>query len=125
MYDDISRKTERKVVAIFLAFIFLFACFWVSKLQHVHVESVVRKEVGNAVEYVIEVSNPTEEDVSATIGLTTGNEANEGATPYGSITHKKEFEVESKSTRRVKFRFEADETIILGGKYSAVVLRTD
>lgn len=125
MYDDISRKTERKVIAIFLAFVLLFGYLGISKLQFVHVDSVLRKEVGNAVEYVIEVSNPTEKDVRATIGLTTGTEANDGAVPYGCRTHKKEFKVESKSTSRVKFRFEANQANLLGGKYSAAVLKTD
>ena len=107
MYDDISPKLERKIVGSFLLVALLFGALSISRGQSVHVESVVReKQNDGSVEYVVEIVNPTERYVKATVCLVTGTGANDGAIPAGVARHKKGFSINSSSTRIVEFSFE-------------------
>ena len=83
MYDDISPKLERKIVGGFLLVAVLFGALAFTRGQSVHVGSVVREAVKDgSVDYLVEVVNPTDKYITATVSLATGTEGPVRPVPF-------------------------------------------
>ena len=125
-YGKTKPKTERRIMAVFWSIAAVFGLLMIFHLKSVHVESVNRiDEKDGAVLYIIDVVNPTRDPVLATLCLTTGNAANDGAVPAASVTHKRLCQVPANDRVSTEIRFEASQARFLGRVHSAKVCDID
>lgn len=126
MYGKTPPRYEKKILAVFWSVVLAIGllAFW--HFASVHVESVKRvKESDGSIVYLIDVANPTNDDVTATVCLITGTAANDGAIPYGTLGHDKRCEVPAHDRVSVEIRFDPKTARFLGGSYSATICDAD
>ena len=122
MYSTTNPKIERKIIPIFWAIVFATGILAFNHARSVHVTSVRRnKEDDGAVVFAVEVTNPTEHKVFATVRLAAGTAASDSASPWGSVGYQKTCEVPANDTAVVEFRYKPTHARFLGKHYSASI----
>lgn len=126
MYGKTHPRMERKILAIFWSIAFFFGVLTVCHIRSVHVTSVRRKtEDDRAIVFLVEVANPTNDQVSACIRLAASTGPNCSAAPWGSIEHDRKVVIPAGQTVVAEFRFNRSQSRFFGGAYSASVVTVE
>ena len=122
MYGKTDPRIERKIMTVFWLIACMCGMLLVCRLRSVHVTSVTRrKEDDGAAVFLIEVTNPTEQSVSATIMLTVSSSATGNGEPLASIAHEQPVLIPGGETIVVTAQLEAIQAALYGGTHFGTV----
>ena len=122
-YGRTDPRTERKIMAGFFVAVAILISMLFLKNSGVHVTSVKRTiEKDKTTEFAIEVANPHDYGVVATICLSTGTAASDAGLPYGALTKQLSVEIPAETSKVSKIVFDPIVGMKLGPMYSATLV---
>ena len=123
MYGRANPRTERRVLAVFWLVLLAVGGIGICKIGSVHVSRVrKRQEENGALLYNVEISNPLNYAVVATVDLAVGCGPSDSGAPWGASHFQRNIIVPGNAVKNCEFCFGSSRVTWLGPCYSATLV---